>query len=365
MIDLYSILMLLLLRFRLISAVCDFGKSGDCIAVSDCTREVLPNSCSQHAAGVECCAPWQWYAVNTAKDGDLLHARHEASFVAFGEQRAYLIGGRGMKPVDEFDARTQQWSTRSTPPVEIHHFQAVVVDDAIHLMCASTGYYPHERALKRTLAYYPHDDEFRFLHDIPMRARGSCGAALFRGKIYMVGGTIGGHVDGWQSWFDSYDPVSGEWLQLTPAPHARDHHQVAIVGHTLCAIGGRQTNARDNRVFEWTVAGVDCYDFDSKLWNTIQYPPLPTPRAGNFVFAWQNRWLVCVGGESAAHVEAHTEVEALDTHTGEWHKWPSLKRGRHGTGVAVVGGDAYVASGCGRRGGSPELATIEMLTLPQ
>ncbi|MEL7006088.1 MAG: DUF5060 domain-containing protein, partial [Bacteroidota bacterium] len=41
------------------------------------------------------------------------------------------------------------------------------------------------------------------------------------------------------------------------------------------------------------------------------------------------------------------------------------KRGRHGTGFAQVGDYLYTASGCGNRGGEPELFSIERLKLPK
>ena len=41
-----------------------------------------------------------------------------------------------------------------------------------------------------------------------------------------------------------------------------------------------------------------------------------------------------------------------------------MNEGRHGTGFALSNGYLYVASGCGNRGGEPELYTIERLKLP-
>jgi hypothetical protein len=74
--------------------------------------------------------------------------------------------------------------------------------------------------------------------------------------------------------------------------------------------------------------------------------------------------VVIAGGESMVQEEAHDQVEAYNSKTGQWVSWPSLVEGRHGSGLAVVDNYLYMASGSGGRGGGPELTTIERLKLP-
>ena len=68
--------------------------------------------------------------------------------------------------------------------------------------------------------------------------------------------------------------------------------------------------------------------------------------------------------ESGTQKVAHNEVEVFDVATKTWTNWPSLGRGRHGSGFAILGDYVYTASGSGNRGGGPELTTIERLKLP-
>lgn len=70
-------------------------------------------------------------------------ARHEAVFVEF-EGKGYLIGGRGIKPVDEFDPTILKWVELSESPIELHHFQTVAWQDKIVVAGALTGGYPAE-----------------------------------------------------------------------------------------------------------------------------------------------------------------------------------------------------------------------------
>ena len=109
-------------------------------------------------------------------------ARHEAAFVAY-KGKGYLIGGRRINPVDVFDPATNTWTAKSETPMELHHFQAVVVGDAIYLIGAMTGAYPNETPLEKVIVYYPEKDEFRFVHSVPSsRRRGGAGAVLHDGK---------------------------------------------------------------------------------------------------------------------------------------------------------------------------------------
>jgi hypothetical protein len=71
--------------------------------------------------------------------------------------------------------------------------------------------------------------------------------------------------------------------------------------------------------------------------------------------------VLVVGGESKTQEKAHAEVEALNVTTNDWKALPSLLEGRHGTGLLEFEGSLFIASGCGNRGGNPELFTMEKL----
>lgn len=300
-----------------------------------------------------------WETVDTEGDPT---ARHEAAMVAF-QDKLFLMGGRRVNPVDVFDPSTNRWVARSPTPFEMHHFQAVVLGDAIYLIGAMTGRFPNENPLERVVKYLPGSDEFRFEHGIPVdRRRGGAGAAVYNGKIYLIGGITDGHNGGFEPWFDEYDPSTGQWRVLTDAPNARDHFQAVVLNDRLYALGGRQTSRSTGELFDNTIAQVDVYDFTTGTWLAkADSPVLPTPRAGNMAIV-HGDWVVVGGGESVQKT-AHHEVEAFNTVTGRWKTWPRLERGRHGSGFAVIGDHVYTASGSGNRGGGPELKSVERLPL--
>ncbi|GJM30724.1 MAG: hypothetical protein DHS20C17_33590 [Cyclobacteriaceae bacterium] len=292
-------------------------------------------------------------------------ARHEAAFVAY-EDKIYLIGGRRINPTDEFNTKTNTWTEKAPTPIELHHFQPVVVDDAIYLMGAMTGPFPGETPLERVLIYYPDRDEYEYGHEIPEnRRRGGAGAVYYNGKIYMVGGITNGHIDGFKPWLDEYDPETGAWRVLPDAPNSRDHFQAVVAGNKLYAFGGRASSRKTGEVMSRTIQHGNIFDFETEQWLPVinQYS-IPTMRAGTAAFAWNDE-VIIGGGESMVQEAAHNQVEAFNSQTNQWTVWPPLIEGRHGSGFAVVDNYLYIASGSGNRGGGPELTSIERLRLPR
>lgn len=290
-------------------------------------------------------------------------ARHEAALVAY-KDKLYLIGGRRINPVDVYDPVTNTWTEKSKTPLEIHHFQAVVYGDAIYIIGAMTGGWPTETPLDRIIIYYPEQDRFEYGPVIPpARRRGGAGVVVHDGKFYMIGGITNGHMNGYVPWFDAFDPMTGKWRILPDAPQARDHFQAAVLDEKLYAFAGRRTEYAKKLGFEQTTAIGNVFDFVRGTWapmNSIH--SIPTERAGNMALSW-NGQIIIGGGESGGQETAHDEVQAFDPVSDQWRAWPSLNRGRHGSGFAVIGDHVYTASGSGNRGGEPELTSLERLQL--
>jgi hypothetical protein len=300
-----------------------------------------------------------WEQVSS-KDGSEPVQRHEAGFVEAGGQFV-LLGGRGIRPVSIFDPSTGVWREGSPPPIELHHFQAINVDNKVYIAGALTGRFPGETPVPNIYIYDPVRDQWSVGPDIPAaRRRGAAGVVFYEGKIYMVCGIADGHRGEHRKWFDVYDPETGVWAVLPDAPRERDHFQATVVNDQLYLVGGRLSMAPE-KGFSETIGEVDVFDFKTGTWTTLANP-LPTPRAGSYNFAWGNEVIV-LGGESAAQEAAHAEVEALDVRNHTWRRLSPMIEGRHGTGALVYEGAVYVASGSGNRGGGPELKTLEKLVL--
>jgi N-acetylneuraminic acid mutarotase len=286
--------------------------------------------------------------------------RHEHGYVKLGN-RFYLLGGRGIKPVDIFDPATGVWTKGAVSPVEIHHFQAVVFDNKIYLVGAMTGAYPKEPPLPNIYIYDPAADAWAVGPEIPAdRRRGGAGAVVYNDEIYLVAGITNGHYDGHVAWVDAFNPRTGQWRRLPDAPHARDHFHAAIVGDKIYAAGGRRSSAATGQTFQLTVPEVDVLDLKTNQWSTL--PPesnIPTQRAGAGVVVLDGT-LVVLGGESGQPL-AHEAVEALDPATGRWTVMKPLSMGRHATQAILHDGRVYLASGSRTRGAT-EVDTQEIYT---
>ncbi len=288
-------------------------------------------------------------------------ARHENSFVEV-DDKFYLIGGRRIQPVEEFDPENNVWRQLSLPPLEIHHFQAVAIDDKMYIVGAMTGKYPRETPLANIYEYHPKTDTWTKGAEIPSdRRRGSCGTVVYKGKIYMVGGIIDGHHSGLVAWFDCYDPRTGEWEVLPDMPHPRDHFPAVIVEDKLYAVGGRDTTPPSPDFFAATIREVDCYDFANKKWTTLD-ELLPIGTAAGGIAYVNNNNILYFGGESGQKV-AHNQTQSLDLSCNKWEIICPLERGRHGSQAIQYKDKVYIVAGSGNRGGAPELTSLEVFSL--
>ena len=288
-------------------------------------------------------------------------ARHEAAFAEVGG-KFYLLGGRGIKPVEEYDPAMNTWQQLAPTPVEMHHFQALAFNGKIYVIGALTGGYPGETPLPNVYIFDPATNTWEKGAEIPAtRRRGSAGIVADKGKIYIVCGIQDGHRGDFVPWVDEWNPRTNQWRQLPDAPRPRDHFHAALHAGKIYAAGGRTTSQRTNHVFDLTIPEIDVYDLAKQRWATLP-TKLPTQRGGSTTFVHRNR-LIVAGGESGASDLAHPEVEALNLKTLTWDSLSPLGRGRHGTQAILFKGAVYMAAGCGKRGGNPELDSIERLWL--
>ncbi len=300
------------------------------------------------------CSQWQ-----TIQPTNACTARHETCMVAL-KGKLYLLGGRGDKPVEEYNPKANTWRQLAKPPIEINHFQAVVVGERIAAVGAFTGVFPHEQPVPNIWFFDPSKNEWSKGPEIPeARRRGSAGVVVVGDLVYVVGGITEGHWQGFVPWLDNWNIKTGKWEILPDAPRPRDHFQAAVLDGKIIAAGGRTTHGAIGKVFELTIPEVDAFDIAKGTWETLPQP-LPTPRAGAMVVA-RGDTLVVAGGESATQNKAHAQVEAFNIKRGDWISLPDLQQGRHSCGLSQIGNTLYAVAGAGNSGGAPELNSMEKL----
>jgi N-acetylneuraminic acid mutarotase len=276
--------------------------------------------------------------------------------LAAANGKLYLIGGDAdAMPVAIFDPSTSTWTGGAIAPAMMHHFQPVTLGDKIYVLDAfSDRNYPNQIPLANTYSYDTKADKWQQLAGLPEgRRRAGAGAAVYKGKLYLVGGILHGHNSGTNGMLDVYDPTINAWSALPDAPHVRDHSMAVVVKDKLYAVGGRNTSMHDANnfmsFFDKVVLDVDCYDFKSRKWNTLQ-AKLPSGTGGGTCVNLDNK-IYYIGGERATATEPNGPKKDLfyidPEKDKKWTVGPSLNKARNGVGGAVLGNAIYIAGGAG------------------
>jgi len=297
----------------------------------------------------------QWQNRFTS-DGSVVQKRHEAGGVVLNG-KLYVLGGRGNRKVSVYDPVKNKWTQKAAAPIVLNHFQPVAYNNKIWVVGAFTGSYPNETSVADIYTYSPGSNTWAKEGKIPQsRRRGSTGAVLHRGNIYIVGGNTNGHKAGAKPWLDRFNPTTGAWQTLPDAPNARDHITVSTSNNKLVVAAGRQSAYPD--VFTKTVATTNIYNFDNQRWSTAK--SIPTQRAGAMTVAAGNE-VVVIGGEVGSSVNAKTTVESYNVVSNTWRQLAPLKIGRHSGAAAVLNNEIHVISGSEKKGGSPESTAHEVI----
>jgi N-acetylneuraminic acid mutarotase len=265
------------------------------------------------------------------------------------DNKIYLLGGRGKIPVNEFDLKTKTWALKSYPPIELHHFQATAIKNKIYVIGAFTGDYPNDTPASHVYSYDIDKNQWAQVFEIPTdRRRGAAALVEFKGKLYVVGGIVNGHMTGSVAWLDEYDPVKKIWTALPDAPHQRDHIQAAVINKKLVVVGGRQSSEITKEPYEKAVIATNVYDFKKKTWEHGTIGDIPTPRSG-FSVAAHKDFLYVLGGESKTKSQAekkvHADIEILDMKKMQWIKTASLPTPTHGFQAAFIKKKIYISNG--------------------
>ncbi len=279
--------------------------------------------------------------------------RHETTFVECNDY-FYLIGGRESQKIDRFDPLTSTWTKMMATSPLIHHFQPVLWNNKIYMLGAMTGHYPEEPPMSHIQIYDPEKDLWTQGGEIPEeRQRGGAGTVVYDGKIYMACGITLGHTSGTNNWFDEYDPATDTWKVLPEAPHKRDHFHAVVLDDKMYCMGGRNSSYHEpdnfGAFFGAVVEEIDCYDFRSGTWETIE-ARLPVGSAAAGVAVLNDR-IIYFGGETATKGPALNRTWALNPETGDWIELATMNQGRHGSQAVVYENRVYIAAGSPVRGG--------------
>jgi N-acetylneuraminic acid mutarotase len=236
------------------------------------------------------------------------------------------------------------------------------------------------------------------------------GAALFQGRLHVVGGTDRRYAT---RGVRAYDPKANQWRRLTPLGEARYGHGTVAVGDHLYAVGGygeapggrwghhtvEQYDPRANRwrrvadlYEEVAFAGVaasrgkiyvaggtrvwsanrrpssDLYIYDPATNRWRIGPRMPTARAHLALAAAANGRLYAIGGDAGTGRDARptAAVEEYDPVADRWRKVDPIATPRVGLAALDAGGQIVAAGGYTIKSGQQVvLDSVDRLPYPR
>ena len=263
--------------------------------------------------------------------------------MAAADGKLHVIGGSVLGFTGpyhvEYDPAADRWRPRAPLPRSLDHMGSAVLNGKIYTVGGFIGGGVHRDGQNVAYEYDPALDSWRIL--APLKAgRGSVGVASLEGKIHAIGGrdpsgrTVTTH--------EVYDPATNTWKDAAPLPLARDHIALVAADGKIHAIGGRLGATTDR------TGQHDIYDPQTDKWTSG--PPLPTPRSGLAATVYQGLILL-LGGELPPST-TWSENEAFDLKSNGWRTLAPMPAGRHATGAAVLDGKVYLAGGSLTPGGA-------------
>jgi N-acetylneuraminic acid mutarotase len=264
----------------------------------------------------------------------------------------------GWKPlglVYEYDPATDKWSKKKPMPLASHHVSFTEHKGKIYAFggfvlpqSGPAAWVPIDNAWE----YDPANDSWRALAPLPTK-RGSPVAASVGEKIYVISGA--GVLPGSPAVHparphysvpavEEYDPVANTWRARAPIPTPRNHAVAGVVNGKIYVIGGRVGGAFVSSGSS-NVGVVEEYDPAADAWGSPK-ARMPSARSAMAAGAYQGRIYV-TGGEGQDYRSMFTwrAFESYDPANNTWSTLASMPVSRHGLAGAIVGDRLHMVSG--------------------
>jgi len=283
----------------------------------------------------------------------------------------YVFGGiaPGWKPralVYEYDPGSDSWTKKKNMPLPSHHVALATLNDKIYVMGGFK--YPEKGKpswvpIDNAWEYDPANDTWKALAPLPTK-RGSPNAAVYGGKIYVIGGAgvhpgakaVDIHPARPHRSLDAnevYDPATNTWEKRSPLPTARNHAIAGVVNDKIYIIGGRLGAAFITRAQNTGI--VEEYDPVKDQWGALK-APMPSSRSATAWGTYEGKIYVAGGEErfgAGAWQRTFRAVEAFDPKSNTWSSLPPMTYPRHGLAGDILDGKFHLVSGDVASGGGP------------
>jgi N-acetylneuraminic acid mutarotase len=264
----------------------------------------------------------------------------------------------GWKPIGmvyEYDPATDKWAKKKPMPLASHHVAFTEHQGKIYAFggfvlpqAGPPAWVPIDNAWE----YDPTTDNWRTLAPLPTK-RGSPVAVSVGDKIYVLGGATvlpgATAVHPAQPHYsvgavEEYDIATNSWRSRASLPTPRNHAVGAAVNGKIYVIGGRVGGAFVSSGSS-NVGVVEEYDPAADRWGAPK-ARMPSARSAMAAGVYQGRIYV-TGGEGQDYRSMFTwrALEAYDPASNTWSTLPSMPVSRHGLAGATVANRLHMVSG--------------------
>lgn len=158
----------------------------------------------------------------------------------------------------------------------------------------------------RVWAYDPGRNEWSSVGDPMPVPRVAAAYVPVNGRIYVIGGLVGGNATGR---VDIFDPATGRWQSGPMLPQARSGHVAALMDGRIHVTGGELR--RPSRTF----GDHFVLDLASGTWRKAA--SMPTPRHGAVAAVSEGKFVVIGGSPGAGVYTVFTESDVVDIYSEE------------------------------------------------
>jgi N-acetylneuraminic acid mutarotase len=283
------------------------------------------------------CIPLEGEWIET---GNLNHAISRPAMAAVGND-VYLIGGEvsgqvRLDTTEKYNMATDEWELLSAEkPTAVSNLAAAAIGTKIYVPGGWTG----TVAIDALEVFDTETETWQVIESDPMPT-GSMGHGVvaYDGKLYVVGGSVGGV---YQNHFMEYDPAApagSRWTTLSSLNIERGYFNAVAFNDKIYAIGGRNTTELDS---------IEEYDFATDTWTTIDSLPFTNSGGVNAAVLqspgyFESDYIIIAGGGWSSY---RNECYAYNPATGLFLEYAPLNTGRRTFGMAATHNALFVGGG--------------------
>lgn len=264
--------------------------------------------------------------------------------LAVVNNKIYAIGGRtslnsSSKQVEIYDPMTRRWSSGSSMLDEANGLSHLAVINNRYIYVIGGNLHAVNGGSPRQAVQILDVQTGRWTYgsNLPGNIRTASSVAVVNGKIYVLGGWIGGTGTQADQSIWEYNPATKKWIRKADMKSAKYSFATAVVNNKIYILGGRNGDPKLNH------AGFNTIEMYDPQNNTcVAFSVMPTPRSDLCAEVTGNKIYVIGGRSNATDLSLN---QCFDPITKAWIDREPLLMARSKASAGVYGGKIYVVGG--------------------